>query len=84
VAEFSEDDLSGAEFTEVRLAGARVFATDAWVRRAVLGDPSPWDALDLPHDEMPDIPAFRGIRWCARRWTRSSNCGPIARLSSAG
>ena len=33
-----------------------VFATDAWVRRTVLGDPSPWDPLDLPHDEMPDIP----------------------------
>ena len=34
-----------------------VFATDAWVRRAFLGEPSPWDPLDLPHDEMPDIPA---------------------------
>src|SRR5690242_6318260 len=33
-----------------------VFATDAWVRRAFLGDPSPWDPLDLPHDEMPDLP----------------------------
>jgi hypothetical protein len=33
-----------------------VFATDAWVRRALLGDPSPWDDLDLPHDEMPDMP----------------------------
>ncbi len=33
-----------------------VFATDAWVRRAVLGDPSPWDPLDLPHEEMPDRP----------------------------
>jgi DinB superfamily/Pentapeptide repeats (8 copies) len=33
-----------------------VFATDAWVRRAILGDPSPWDALDLPWDEMPDTP----------------------------
>ncbi|MDQ4052591.1 MAG: DinB family protein [Actinomycetota bacterium] len=32
-----------------------VFATDAWVRRAVLGDPSPWDPLDLPWDEMPDL-----------------------------
>jgi uncharacterized damage-inducible protein DinB len=32
-----------------------VFATDAWVRRAILGDPSPWDPLDLPWDEMPDI-----------------------------
>jgi hypothetical protein len=35
-----------------------VFATDAWVRRAYLGDPAPWDPLDLPHDEMPDI---RGV-----------------------
>ena len=34
-----------------------VFATDAWVRRAVLGEPSPWDPLDLPHDEMPDEPS---------------------------
>lgn len=33
-----------------------VFATDAWVRRVLLGQPSPWDPLDLPHDEMPDQP----------------------------
>jgi DinB superfamily/Pentapeptide repeats (8 copies) len=33
-----------------------VFATDAWIRRAILGDPSPWNALDLPWDEMPDTP----------------------------
>ena len=33
-----------------------VFATEAWVRRAVLGDPSPWDPLSLPWDEMPDTP----------------------------
>jgi uncharacterized damage-inducible protein DinB len=36
-----------------------VFATDAWVRRAMLGDPEPWDALDLPHDtfrELPGVP----------------------------
>ncbi|MGZ6802375.1 MAG: DinB family protein [Nocardioidaceae bacterium] len=33
-----------------------LFATDAWVTRAVLGVPSPWDPLDLPHDEMPDTP----------------------------
>ena len=33
-----------------------VYATDAWVRRAILGDPSPWDPLDLPWDEMPDTP----------------------------
>jgi uncharacterized damage-inducible protein DinB len=33
-----------------------VYATDAWVRRAILGDPAPWDPLDLPWDEMPDTP----------------------------
>lgn len=33
-----------------------VFATDAWVLRAFLGDPSPYHPLDLPHDEMRDIP----------------------------
>lgn len=33
-----------------------VFATDAWVTRAILREPSPWDPLGLPHDEMPDIP----------------------------
>lgn len=32
------------------------FATDCWVRRAVLGDPAPWDPLDLPWDGMPDTP----------------------------
>jgi DinB superfamily/Pentapeptide repeats (8 copies) len=33
-----------------------VFATDSWIRRAILGDPSPWDQLGLPWDEMPDTP----------------------------
>jgi len=35
-----------------------VFATDAWVKRAILGEPSPWDPLDLPHDEMSDEPSI--------------------------
>jgi hypothetical protein len=35
-----------------------VFATDAWVRRGVLGDPAPWDPLDLPWDQMPDTPGI--------------------------
>jgi hypothetical protein len=42
-----------------------VFATDAWVTRAILGEPSPWDPLDLPHDEMPDdlnVPRNRDAR----------------------
>jgi hypothetical protein len=33
-----------------------VFATDAWIRRVILGDPAPWHPLDLPFDEMPDVP----------------------------
>ena len=36
------------------------FATDAWVRRMILGQPSPWDALDLPWDDMEPTP---GIPW---------------------
>jgi hypothetical protein len=41
------------------------FATDCWVRRAVLGDPAPWDPLDLPWDGMedtPGVPRDRGAR----------------------
>jgi hypothetical protein len=33
-----------------------VFVTDAWVNRAILGQPSPWDPPDLPSDELPDDP----------------------------
>lgn len=42
-----------------------VFATDAWLRRAILGDPAPWHPLGLPWDEMPDtrgIPRDRQVR----------------------
>lgn len=42
-----------------------LFVTDAWVVRAVLGEPSPWHPLDLPHDEMDDdlgLPRDRAIR----------------------
>jgi hypothetical protein len=35
-----------------------VFATDAWVRRAIHGDPAPWHPLGLPWDEMPDTPGI--------------------------
>jgi DinB superfamily/Pentapeptide repeats (8 copies) len=33
-----------------------VFATDAWVLRAYLGDPTPYHPLGLPHTEMEDLP----------------------------
>jgi len=35
-----------------------VFATDLLVNRAILGQPSPWDPLDLPADELPDEPGI--------------------------
>jgi hypothetical protein len=46
----------GGEWSFVETLRHLVFATDAWVRRVILGDPSPWDPLDLPWDEMPDTP----------------------------
>ena len=53
------------EWTFIETMRHLVFATDSWVRRAILGDPAPWDALDLPWDEMPDtagVPRDRDVR----------------------
>jgi hypothetical protein len=46
----------GGEWSFIETLRHLVFATDSWIRRAILGDPTPWDALDLPWDEMPDTP----------------------------
>jgi DinB superfamily/Pentapeptide repeats (8 copies) len=46
----------GGEWSFTETLRHLVFATDAWIKRAILGDPSPWDPLDLPWDEMPDTP----------------------------
>jgi uncharacterized protein YjbI with pentapeptide repeats len=54
-----------AEWSFIETLRHLVFATDAWVKRTILGEPSPWDPLDLPHDEMPDepcVPRDRGAR----------------------
>ncbi|NNM47448.1 DinB family protein [Knoellia koreensis] len=32
------------------------FATSSWLGRAIQGNPSPWDPLELPWDTMPDTP----------------------------
>ena len=53
-----------------------VFATDAWVRRTILGDPCPGDPLDLPWDEMPDTPGIPRDRRTASR------CGSVSSSSS--
>jgi DinB superfamily/Pentapeptide repeats (8 copies) len=55
----------GGEWSFIETLRHLVFATDAWIRRAVLGDPSPWDRLDLPFDEMrdtPGVPRDRAVR----------------------
>ena len=42
-----------------------LFATDAWIGRVMLGNPAPWDPLDLPWDQMPDtegIPRDRSAK----------------------
>jgi hypothetical protein len=55
----------GDEWSFVQTLRHLCFATDAWVGRMVLGDPSPWHPLDLPWDEAPgwdDIPWDRDAR----------------------
>jgi DinB superfamily len=46
----------GGEWSFIETLRHLAFATDAWVRRGILGDPAPWDPLDLPWDQMPDTP----------------------------
>jgi len=46
----------GGEWSFIETLRHLVFATDSWIRRAIVQDPSPWDPLDLPWDEMPDTP----------------------------
>lgn len=48
------------EYSFIETLRHLVFATDAWIRRAILGEPAPWHPLGLPHDEMPqDTPVPR-------------------------
>jgi uncharacterized damage-inducible protein DinB len=50
----------GDEWSLVETLRHLCFASDAWVGRMVLGDPSPWHPLDLPWDEAP---GWEGIPW---------------------
>ena len=55
----------GGEWSFIETLRHLVFATDSWIRRVILGDPSPWDPLDLPWDEMretPGVPRDREVR----------------------
>lgn len=44
------------EWSFVQTLRHLAFATESWLARAVLGDPSPWHPLSLPWDEAPDMP----------------------------
>ena len=55
-SELLHEQVDG-EWSFIQTVRHLVFATDAWVKRAVLGEPSPWDPLDLPHDDMADQPS---------------------------
>jgi hypothetical protein len=58
---FTPDQLHesvNGEWSFVETLRHLTFATDCWFRRAILGDPSPWDALGLPFSEWPDGPEF--------------------------
>jgi hypothetical protein len=48
------------EYSFVQTLRHLVFATDAWVGRALLRDPSPWHPLGLPCDELMHVP---GAAW---------------------
>jgi hypothetical protein len=50
------DESVDGEWSFIETVRHLMFATDSWIRRGILGDPSPWDPLDLPWDEMPDTP----------------------------
>ena len=42
-----------------------LFATDSWIGRVMLGDPNPWDPMDLPSVEIPpdaEVPHDREVR----------------------
>jgi hypothetical protein len=45
-----------SEWSFIQTLRHLVMATDVWVRRAILGDPAPWDPLGLPFSGMPEAP----------------------------
>lgn len=50
------DSVDG-EWSFIQTLRHLAFATESWVARAILGDPTPWDPLSLPWEEAPDTPA---------------------------
>jgi uncharacterized damage-inducible protein DinB len=56
-AELLHESVDG-EWSFIETLRHLSFATDAWIGRVILGDPSPWHPLDLPWDQMQDTPGI--------------------------
>jgi uncharacterized damage-inducible protein DinB len=54
-AEVLHESVAG-EWSFIETLRHLPFATDCWLSRTILGDPTPWHPLGLPWDEMPDTP----------------------------
>jgi uncharacterized damage-inducible protein DinB len=55
----------GGEWSFIQTLRHLAFATESWVGRCILGDPSPWHPLSLPWDTMtprPGVPHDRDAR----------------------
>jgi uncharacterized damage-inducible protein DinB len=55
----------GGEWSFIQTLRHLAFATQSWVGRCILGDPSPWHPLSLPWDQMrprPGVPHDREAR----------------------
>ena len=48
----------GGEWSFVQTLRHLAFASESWVGRCVLGDPSPWHPLSLPWDTAPSVPGM--------------------------
>lgn len=63
-AELLHESVDG-EWSFIQTLRHLAFASESWVGRGVLGDPSPWHPLSLPWDEMdptPGVPHDRDTR----------------------
>jgi hypothetical protein len=62
---FTSDQLNesvNGEWSFIETLRHLTFATDSWIGRAILGDPTPWHPLGLPFDEWPDGQEFTRAR----------------------
>ena len=54
------DESVDGEWSFIQTLRHLTFATDSWVSRAILGEPTPWHRLGLPWSTAPEIPGWDG------------------------